>query len=58
MLATSYNPGYQTVLKDLKQSAKQRFITIEFAQGVSTKKIPLSLHKREGDFENTSVSRS
>lgn len=30
MLAVSYNPGYQTVLKDLKQSTKQRFVTIEF----------------------------
>lgn len=30
MLAISYNPGYQTVLKDLKQSTKQRFITLDF----------------------------
>lgn len=30
MLAISYNPGYQTVLKDLKQSTKQRFITLNF----------------------------
>jgi nitric oxide reductase NorQ protein len=30
MLVLSYNPGYQTVLKDLKQSTKQRFITLEF----------------------------
>ncbi len=30
MLAISYNPGYQTVLKDLKQSTKQRFISIDF----------------------------
>jgi nitric oxide reductase NorQ protein len=30
MLCISYNPGYQTVLKDLKQSTKQRFISIEF----------------------------
>jgi nitric oxide reductase NorQ protein len=30
MLTISYNPGYQTVLKDLKQSTKQRFITITF----------------------------
>ncbi len=30
MLTVSYNPGYQTVLKDLKQSTKQRFITITF----------------------------
>lgn len=30
MLVISYNPGYQTVLKDLKQSTKQRFIAIAF----------------------------
>lgn len=30
MLCISYNPGYQTVLKDLKQSTKQRFISLEF----------------------------
>lgn len=30
MIAISYNPGYQTVLKDLKQSTKQRFVSVEF----------------------------
>jgi nitric oxide reductase NorQ protein len=30
MLALSYNPGYQSVLKELKQSTRQRFIAIEF----------------------------
>jgi nitric oxide reductase NorQ protein len=30
MLAISYNPGYQSVLKDLKQSTRQRFLAIEF----------------------------
>ena len=30
MLAISYNPGYQSVLKDLKQSTRQRFISLEF----------------------------
>ncbi|MFQ5931878.1 MAG: CbbQ/NirQ/NorQ/GpvN family protein [Nitrospiraceae bacterium] len=30
MLVISYNPGYQSVLKELKQSTKQRFIAIEF----------------------------
>jgi nitric oxide reductase NorQ protein len=30
MLVISYNPGYQSVLKDLKQSTKQRFLGIEF----------------------------
>lgn len=30
LLVISYNPGYQTVLKDLKPSTKQRFIGIQF----------------------------
>lgn len=30
MLVISYNPGYQSVLKDLKHSTKQRFVAIEF----------------------------
>lgn len=29
-LTISYNPGYQSVLKDLKQSTRQRFVAIEF----------------------------
>ncbi len=29
-LAISYNPGYQSVLKDLKHSTRQRFVAIEF----------------------------
>ncbi|MBI5233733.1 MAG: CbbQ/NirQ/NorQ/GpvN family protein [Deltaproteobacteria bacterium] len=31
LLAISYNPGYQSVLKDLKQSTRQRFMALEFA---------------------------
>lgn len=30
MLVVSYNPGYQSVLKDLKQSTRQRFMSLEF----------------------------
>ncbi|MCS6327648.1 MAG: CbbQ/NirQ/NorQ/GpvN family protein [Nitrospira sp.] len=30
MLVISYNPGYQSILKDLKQSTKQRCMAIEF----------------------------
>lgn len=30
LLALSYNPGYQSVLKDLKQSTRQRFVALEF----------------------------
>ena len=29
-LTVSYNPGYQSILKDLKQSTRQRFLTLEF----------------------------
>jgi nitric oxide reductase NorQ protein len=29
-LVVSYNPGYQSVLKDLKQSTRQRFVAMEF----------------------------
>ncbi|MGA9772589.1 MAG: CbbQ/NirQ/NorQ/GpvN family protein [Blastocatellia bacterium] len=30
LLVVSYNPGYQSVLKDLKQSTRQRFVAMEF----------------------------
>ena len=30
MLVVSYNPGYQNVLKGMKPSTKQRFISLEF----------------------------
>jgi nitric oxide reductase NorQ protein len=30
LLVISYNPGYQSAVKDLKQSTKQRFVSIDF----------------------------
>ncbi|MBF8299062.1 MAG: CbbQ/NirQ/NorQ/GpvN family protein [Dehalococcoidia bacterium] len=30
LLCISYNPGYQNALKDLKQSTRQRFVSLEF----------------------------
>lgn len=30
LLVISYNPGYQSVIKDLKQSTRQRFVSIDF----------------------------
>jgi nitric oxide reductase NorQ protein len=30
MMVISYNPGYQSVLKDLKQSTRQRFVALDF----------------------------
>ena len=29
-LVISYNPGYQSLMKDLKQSTKQRFVALDF----------------------------
>jgi nitric oxide reductase NorQ protein len=31
MMVLSYNPGYQSVVKDLKQSTKQRFVSLSFS---------------------------
>ena len=31
MLVISYNPGYQSVLKELKQSTRQRFVSLDFS---------------------------
>lgn len=30
MMVVSYNPGYQSILKELKQSTRQRFISLDF----------------------------
>jgi nitric oxide reductase NorQ protein len=30
MLVVSFNPGYQSILKDLKQSTRQRFLAMDF----------------------------
>jgi nitric oxide reductase NorQ protein len=35
MLAISYNPGYQSVLKELKQSTRQRFVALDFGYPVA-----------------------
>ncbi len=45
-LAISYNPGYQSVLKDLKQSTRQRFVALEFDYPVH------DLEKRIVDHES------
>jgi nitric oxide reductase NorQ protein len=45
MLAISYNPGYQSVLKDLKQSTRQRFISIEFNYPSPEQETDIVLHE-------------
>jgi nitric oxide reductase NorQ protein len=46
MMVISYNPGYQSVLKDLKQSTRQRFVSLEFDYPVREKETEIV--SREG----------
>ena len=49
MMVISYNPGYQSVLKDLKQSTRQRFVSLEFDYPVSEKEAEIV--SREGGVD-------
>ncbi len=45
MLAVSYNPGYQSVLKDLKPSTRQRFVSINFDYPDSEMEIQIAIRE-------------
>ena len=45
MLVVSYNPGYQSVLKDLKQSTRQRMVGIEMSYPVAEKEIEIVMQE-------------
>jgi nitric oxide reductase NorQ protein len=47
MLVISYNPGYQSVLKDLKQSTRQRFISLEFDYPPAATEIEIVSHEAD-----------
>lgn len=49
MMVISYNPGYQSVLKDLKQSTRQRFISLEFNYPEASKETEIVAH--EGNID-------
>ncbi len=55
MLVISYNPGYQSVLKDLKQSTRQRFISLAFDYAPSNKEIQIVSH--EGKVDEATAGR-
>ena len=52
LLVISYNPGYQSVLKDLKPSTRQRFISLEFDYPEVDVETTIIAHEGgvEGDF--------
>lgn len=45
LLVISYNPGYQSALKDLKQSTRQRFIAIEFTYPPRQQEAQIIVHE-------------
>lgn len=49
LLVVSYNPGYQSVLKDLKQSTRQRFVSIEF--DYPPPEMEIEIVRREGGID-------
>jgi len=54
-LAISYNPGYQSVLKDLKQSTRQRFVALEFDYPDAT--LEANIVSRESELETEMAAR-
>ncbi|HEV8718937.1 MAG TPA: CbbQ/NirQ/NorQ/GpvN family protein [Candidatus Binatia bacterium] len=51
LLVISYNPGYQSILKDLKHSTRQRFVTIEFTYPPRDKEAEIIAHESGLDLE-------
>ncbi len=51
LLAISYNPGYQSVTKDLKQSTRQRFMALEFGYPPRELEIEIIRHEAPGATE-------
>jgi nitric oxide reductase NorQ protein len=52
MVVISYNPGYQSILKDLKQSTRQRFVSIEFDYPEAEKEAEIVAFEGNIDTEN------
>ena len=55
LLVISYNPGYQSVMKDLKHSTRQRFVGLEFSYPPEEKEEVII--KNEGGVDNETASR-
>ncbi len=54
MLVVSYNPGYQSILKDLKQSTRQRFVAMEF--DYPNAEDETAIVAKEGGIENETAA--
>lgn len=54
-LVISYNPGYQSVLKDLKESTKQRFAAIDFHYPLSNVEADIVCHEAGVDKDTADL---
>ena len=55
MLIVSYNPGYQSIMKDLKPSTRQRFVSLEFDYPAKEQECEIVM--RESGVEETMAKR-
>jgi nitric oxide reductase NorQ protein len=55
MLVVSFNPGYQSVIKDMKQSTRQRFIGLEFDYPPPDKEVKIVMAESGLDRERTEL---
>ncbi len=55
MIVISYNPGYQSLLKDLKQSTRQRFIAVDFTY--PSRDIEIEIVSREAGIDRDTAER-
>ncbi len=51
LMVISYNPGYQSALKDLKHSTRQRFVSLEFDFPPRELEVPIIEHESGVDTE-------
>ena len=51
LIVISYNPGYQSLLKDLKQSTRQRFVSLEFQYPAPEKEVEIVSHEGQVDMD-------
>lgn len=57
MLIISYNPGYQSIMKDLKPSTRQRFVSLDFTYPDETKEVQIIMREAAVPMETARCLR-
>ena len=55
-LIISYNPGYQSAVKDLEESTKQRFIGLDFSYPVPELEAQILVREAGIEFEHRAIA--